>query len=156
MLHKKLDKGFADITHALGRSAPQLTAREIGTVVNISTDIAIVSGLPGVGSEELLRFPGEVYGIAFNVDENEIGVVLLGNYWHLCAGDEVLRTGRVSMFRWEMPSSGASLIHSARHWMAKPLLKHLNACRLNAQHLLLWTAPPSPCRCKPALWPWMR
>lgn len=95
MLHKKLDKGFADITHTLERSAPQLVPREIGTVVNISTGIAVVSGLPGVGSEELLRFPGEVYGIAFNVDENEIGVVLLGNYWHLCAGDEVLRTGRV-------------------------------------------------------------
>jgi F-type H+/Na+-transporting ATPase subunit alpha len=43
----------------------------------------------------LLKFPGDVYGIAFNVDEHEIGVVLLGEYWHLQAGDEVVRTGRV-------------------------------------------------------------
>lgn len=95
MLHKKLDKGFADISQALAGAAPQLTAREIGTVVNISTGIATVIGLPNVGSEELLSFPGGVEGIAFNIDEDEIGVVLLGNYWHLGTGDEVQRTGRV-------------------------------------------------------------
>lgn len=103
MLHKILDKGFADITHTLGATAPQLTAREIGTVVNVSTGIATIIGLPNVGSEELLRFPGGVYGIAFNVDEDEIGVVLLGNYWHLRAGDEVSRTGRVV----DVPAGGA-------------------------------------------------
>ena len=48
-----------------------------------------------MGFEELLEFPGGVFGIAFNVDEDEIGVVLLGDYWHLHAGDEVERTGRV-------------------------------------------------------------
>jgi F-type H+-transporting ATPase subunit alpha len=48
-----------------------------------------------VGFEELLSFPGGVSGIAFNVDEDEIGVVLLGDYAHLHAGDEVERTGRV-------------------------------------------------------------
>ena len=42
-----------------------------------------------------MRFPGDVFGIAFNVDENEIGVVLLGEYRQLQAGDEVERTGRV-------------------------------------------------------------
>ena len=57
--------------------------------------IAKVSGLPGVGFEELVTFPGGVFGIAFNVDEDEVGVVLLGDYWHLRAGDEVERTGRV-------------------------------------------------------------
>ena len=41
------------------------------------------------------RFPAIVLGIAFNVDEDEIGVVLLDEYWHLHAGDEVQRTGRV-------------------------------------------------------------
>jgi F-type H+-transporting ATPase subunit alpha len=43
----------------------------------------------------MLKFPGDVFGIAFNVDEDEIGVVLLGEYSHLHAGDEVERTGRV-------------------------------------------------------------
>jgi F-type H+-transporting ATPase subunit alpha len=48
-----------------------------------------------VGFDELVTFPGDVLGIAFNVDADEIGVVLLGEYWHLHAGDEVQRTGRV-------------------------------------------------------------
>ena len=48
-----------------------------------------------MGFDELLQFPGGVFGIAFNVDEEEIGVVLLGEYSHLHAGDEVERTGRV-------------------------------------------------------------
>ncbi len=75
--------------------APSLTPREVGTVIRVGTGIAKVSGLPGVGFDELVMFPGDVPGIAFNVDEDEIGVVLLGEYWHLHAGDEVVRTDRV-------------------------------------------------------------
>ena len=72
-----------------------MTPREVGTVISVATGIAKVSGLPGVGFEELVKFPGGVLGIAFNVDEDEIGVVLLGEYQDLHAGDEVERTGRV-------------------------------------------------------------
>ncbi len=61
----------------------------------LTTGIAKVSGLPGVGLDELVTFPGDVLGIAFNLDADEIGVVMLGDYWHLHAGDEVRRTGRV-------------------------------------------------------------
>jgi F-type H+/Na+-transporting ATPase subunit alpha len=74
---------------------PQLTLREVGTIDSIATGIAKVSGLHGVGFEELVRFPGDLLGMAFNVDATEIGVVLLGEYWHLNAGDKVERTGRV-------------------------------------------------------------
>jgi F-type H+-transporting ATPase subunit alpha len=74
---------------------PELRPREIGMVASISTGIAIVTGLPNVGSEELVIFPNGIYGIAFNVDQEEVGVVLLGNYWQLQTGDEVRRTGRV-------------------------------------------------------------
>jgi len=52
-------------------------------------------GPPVSWIEELVKFPGDLLGMAFNVDEGEIGVVLLGEYWHLSAGDEVERTGRV-------------------------------------------------------------
>jgi len=89
------EDAFAAIRDARESFAPQLRPHEIGTIKRLSTGIAEVSGLPGAGSEELLEFPGGVFGIAFNVDEAEIGVVLLGNYWHLKAGDEVRRTGRV-------------------------------------------------------------
>ena len=72
-----------------------LKPREVGAITSIATGIAKVSGLLGVGFEEVLRFPGDIYGIAFNVDENEIGAVLLGDYWHLQAGDEVERLDHV-------------------------------------------------------------
>jgi F-type H+-transporting ATPase subunit alpha len=89
------DRTFAGISRGLENFTPQLTPREVGTVISVATGIAKVSGLPGVGFEELVTFPGGVLGIAFNVDEDEIGVVLLGEYQDLHAGDEVERTGRV-------------------------------------------------------------
>lgn len=90
-----IDHALSGISQARETFTPQLAPREVGTIISIATGIAKVSGLPSVGFEELLEFPGGVSGIAFNVDENEIGVVLLGEYWHLQAGDEVERTGRV-------------------------------------------------------------
>jgi F-type H+-transporting ATPase subunit alpha len=92
---KALDRGFAALAQARTAFAPALVPREVGTITQVTTGIARVSGLPGAGFDELLTFPGGVSGIAFNVDENELGVVLLGDYWQLQAGDEVLRTGRV-------------------------------------------------------------
>ena len=89
------DRTFAGISQGLTDFTPQLKPREVGTVISVATGIAMVSGLPGVGFEELVKFPGGVLGIAFNVDEEEIGVVLLGPYQNLHAGDEVERTGRV-------------------------------------------------------------
>jgi len=94
-LQSIFDRAFAEISQARERFTPRLLPRETGTIASISTGIARVSGLPGVGFDELVKFPGGVSGIAFNVDEDEIGVVLLGEYWHLDAGDEVERTGRV-------------------------------------------------------------
>ena len=89
------DSAFAGIRQVREAFAPQLRPREVGTITSIATGIAKVSGLPGVGFEEVLRFPGDVYGIAFNVDEDEIGVVLLGDYWQLHTGDEVERREHV-------------------------------------------------------------
>src|SRR5690606_27150055 len=90
-----LDRVFNEISEVRESSTPRLTLREVGTIKTVSTGIANVFSLPGVGFEELIKFPGDVYGIAFNVDEEEIGVVLLGEYYHLNAGDQVERTGRV-------------------------------------------------------------
>lgn len=89
------DSALADISQVREIFTPQLAQREIGIITSVATGTAMVSGLPGVSFEEVLKFPGEIYGIAFNVDENEIGVVLLGDYSHLQAGDEVERRGHV-------------------------------------------------------------
>jgi F-type H+-transporting ATPase subunit alpha len=94
-LQNVFDSVFAATSHVREAFRPQLTLREVGTITSVATGIAKVSGLPGVGFDELVSFPGDVLGIAFNVDADEIGVVLLGEYWHLHAGDEVRRTGRV-------------------------------------------------------------
>ena len=94
-LQNLFDSTFAGIGEGRETFLPQLRSREIGTITSIATGIAKVSGLPGVGFEEVLRFPGDVYGIAFNVDEDEIGVVLLGDYGQLHAGDDVERRGHV-------------------------------------------------------------
>jgi len=100
ILRTTLEQTFAGLQEARQAYVPQLKPREVGFIMSIATGIAKVSGLPGAGFEELLRFPktsyGEaIYGIAFNVDEDNIGVVLLGDYWHLHAGDQVQRCGRV-------------------------------------------------------------
>ena len=74
---------------------PKLAPQEVGSILTASTGIASVSGLPTAGFDELIKFPGDLFGIAFNVDEKEIGTVLLGEYSHLHAGDQVERTRRV-------------------------------------------------------------
>jgi F-type H+/Na+-transporting ATPase subunit alpha len=94
-LRNDFDKAFAGISQAREAFKPGMAPREVGTITSVATGIAKVSGLPGVGFDELVTFPGDVLGIAFNVDEHEIGVVLLGDYSLLHVGDEVRRTGRV-------------------------------------------------------------
>jgi len=94
-LRSLIDSAFADITRASESFVPRLTPREVGTIISVGTGIAKVTGLPGVGFEELVKFPGDLLGLAFNLDDDEIGVVLLGDCSHLRAGDEVARTGRV-------------------------------------------------------------
>ncbi|QVL34074.1 alternate F1F0 ATPase, F1 subunit alpha [Telmatocola sphagniphila] len=94
-LHAIFNQAYEGIGRTLQAFTPQLRPREVGTIASVSIGIAQVSGLPNVGFEELVKFPGDLYGIAFNVDADEIGVVLLGDCSLLQAGDEVERTGRV-------------------------------------------------------------
>lgn len=91
-----VEESIAQIGLARQALVAILRPQEIGTVTSVATGIAKVSGLPGVGYDELLVFPSGVLGIAFNVDADEIGVVLLGEFWDLHTGDEVRRTGRVT------------------------------------------------------------
>ena len=90
-----LDRSFVGLRQGRETYKAQLLPQEVGEIISVSTGIAKVSGLPGVGFDELVEFPGNVFGIAFNVDEADIGVVLLGDYSRLQAGDKVERTGRV-------------------------------------------------------------
>lgn len=86
---------FDDLRRGRERFRPELNAREVGTITNVSTGIALISGLPDIGIDELVKFPGSDFGIAFNLLPDSVGVVLLADPGHLHAGDEVERTGRV-------------------------------------------------------------
>jgi F-type H+/Na+-transporting ATPase subunit alpha len=68
---------------------------EIGTVVDAGDGIAHVEGLPSVMTQELLEFPGGVLGVALNLDEHSVGVVILGDFEKIAEGQQVKRTGEV-------------------------------------------------------------
>jgi F-type H+/Na+-transporting ATPase subunit alpha len=68
---------------------------EIGTVVDAGDGIAHVEGLPSVMTQELLEFPGGVLGVALNLDEHDIGAVILGDFEKIEQGQQVKRTGEV-------------------------------------------------------------
>ncbi|MCH5644337.1 MULTISPECIES: F0F1 ATP synthase subunit alpha [unclassified Gordonia (in: high G+C Gram-positive bacteria)] len=68
---------------------------EVGIITDTADGIAHVSGLPSAMANELLQFPGGILGVALNLDEDEIGAVILGDYEDLEEGQEVSRTGEV-------------------------------------------------------------
>ena len=68
---------------------------EVGTVIDAGDGIAHVEGLPSVMTQELLEFPGGVLGVALNLDEHSIGVVILGDFEKIEEGQQVKRTGEV-------------------------------------------------------------
>ncbi|MBZ2162221.1 alternate F1F0 ATPase, F1 subunit alpha [Alteromonas stellipolaris] len=94
-LKKRYQYVFDQLEYIRDSHNVNVSLQEMGTIESVSAGIAIVSGLLGAGFEELLLFPNDIYGIAFNIDEHEIGVIMLGDYTALHAGDEVKRTGRV-------------------------------------------------------------
>src|SRR5690348_12020091 len=68
---------------------------EIGSVISVGDGIARIHGLEKVMSGELIEFPHDVAGIAMNLEEDQVGAVLLGDYTEIKEGDEVRRTGRI-------------------------------------------------------------
>ena len=68
---------------------------EVGTVITLGDGIARVYGLEKVMAGELLKFPHDVSGIAMNLEEDQVGVVVLGDYTEIKEGDEVKRTGKI-------------------------------------------------------------
>jgi F-type H+-transporting ATPase subunit alpha len=73
----------------------KIAVDEVGTVMSIGDGIARVYGLEKVMAGELLTFPHDVMGIAMNLEEDQVGVVLMGEYTEVEEGDEVKRTGRI-------------------------------------------------------------
>jgi F-type H+-transporting ATPase subunit alpha len=95
VLQDAFEETLEALSRLVDREKPSLRAREVGTVVRVGEAVARVRGLPGVKSEEIIRFPGRKLGMAFNLDPEGVDVVLLDESEGVRAGQRVSRTGRV-------------------------------------------------------------
>ena len=73
----------------------ELDVREVGTVLEVGDGIARVHGLSNVMANEMVEFPNGVTGLAFNLEENSVGLIILGDYLTINEGDEVRATGKL-------------------------------------------------------------
>ncbi|TYB33991.1 MAG: F0F1 ATP synthase subunit alpha [Flexistipes sinusarabici] len=74
----------------------KVQVEEVGTILSAGDGIAKVYGLDNAMAGELVEFPGGVYGIVFNLEEDNVGIVIMGDYEHIKEGDVVKRTGRIA------------------------------------------------------------
>ena len=95
---------------------PGLEVNEVGSVISVGDGIARVYGLEKAMAGELLEFPHGVMGLALNLEESQVGVVLLGEYTQIREGDQVRRTGRIM----EVPV-GESLMGRVVNALAHPI-----------------------------------
>ncbi len=85
----------AVIKDQIKRYASELEVSDVGTVIQVADGIARVHGLENAMQGELLEFPGEIYGMVLNLEEDNVGAVLLGSHKNINEGDIVKTTGRV-------------------------------------------------------------
>ncbi|MBI5572157.1 MAG: alternate F1F0 ATPase, F1 subunit alpha [Desulfomonile tiedjei] len=111
-----LDGTISGIAHAIRAHKPHLAMEEVGTVISIGQGVARVTGLAGAKSEELVVFPQNRLGMIFNVDPQEVGVILLDPHGDVSAGSQVNRTERVL----QVPV-GEALIGRVVDGMGRPL-----------------------------------
>jgi F-type H+-transporting ATPase subunit alpha len=91
--------GSSEITNILKAQIQRFEAKaesvDVGTVVEIGDGIARIHGLAGCQASELLDFGKETFGLAFNLEEDTVSAIILGEYDHIKEGDEVRTTGRI-------------------------------------------------------------
>ena len=83
------------IKEQIKRCASDMEVSDVGTVIQVADGIARIHGLENAMQGELLEFPGEVYGMILNLEEDNVGAVLLGDHRNINEGDTVKTTGRV-------------------------------------------------------------
>jgi F-type H+-transporting ATPase subunit alpha len=95
VLRGVIDEAFDDLSQVLSDYRPKLETHVVGTVSQVQSGIVQVRGLSGVFDNELIEFPGALLGIAANLAEDGVGVILMGAGEDLRTGDEARRTHRV-------------------------------------------------------------
>ncbi len=83
------------IRRHMEKYTPEITLEEVGEIIEAGDGIARISGIPNAMASEMLAFPYGVYGLALNLDINEVGAMILGDFTRIQEGDEVKRTGRL-------------------------------------------------------------
>ncbi|MDD3469031.1 MAG: F0F1 ATP synthase subunit alpha [Thermoguttaceae bacterium] len=91
----KADEIASVIRSEIEQYESRIDVREVGRVLEVGDGIARVYGLSGVMSGEMVEFPGNIFGLALNLEENSVGVIILGDYLKIQEGDEVRSTGRL-------------------------------------------------------------
>ncbi|MDQ1291819.1 MAG: F-type H+/Na+-transporting ATPase subunit alpha, partial [Nitrospirota bacterium] len=92
----KADEISAIIKEKIKGFDKQVDVKETGSVIQVGDGIAKVYGLDGAMAGEMLEFPGGLYGIALNLEEDNVGAVLMGEDTGIKEGDPVKRTGRIA------------------------------------------------------------
>ena len=91
----KADEIASVIQQEIEQFESRIDVREVGQVIEVGDGIARVYGLSGVMAGEMVEFPGGIVGLAFNLEENSVGVIILGDYLSINEGDEVRSTGQL-------------------------------------------------------------
>src|SRR3569832_549224 len=92
----KADEISAIIIEKIKGFDKQVDVKETGSVIQVGDGIAKVYGLDGAMAGEMLEFPGGLYGITLNLEEDNVGAVLMGDDVGIKEGDSVKRTGRIA------------------------------------------------------------
>src|SRR5450432_3139438 len=95
MAQIRADEITSILRHEIENYERAIDVSEVGTIISMGDGIARIHGLDKVMAGELIQFPHDVAGIAMNLEEDQVGAVLLGEYAKIREGDEVRRTKRI-------------------------------------------------------------
>jgi F-type H+-transporting ATPase subunit alpha len=104
------------IKQQIAQFGMNVTMTDVGTVIEVGDGIARIHGLSGCKYNELLEFPGEVLGVALNLEEDSVSAIIMGDFSKIREGDEVKTTGRIA----EVPV-GEALIGRVVDSLGRPL-----------------------------------
>ncbi len=91
----RADEIAAQIKQQIERFEAPITAADVGTVLEVGDGIARASGLAGVMANEIVEFENGVHGLAFNLEHDNVGIIIMGDYTEIEEGDQVRSTGRI-------------------------------------------------------------
>lgn len=86
----------SELQRQIDSFSPEVELKDVGTVLEAGDGIARVSGLANVGSQELVQFANGIMGIAFNLEQDSVGVIIMGEYSGIDEGMTVYSTGRIA------------------------------------------------------------